>query len=83
MIKKAAILSVLLVLPSCAGTTGVSQLGQVQQAVGCRCGNSYISCNDICHIDGGGTTGASDFEILAGVLVIAGIGLIYLAVTAD
>ena len=80
--KKTSLLSVLLVLlQSCAGFTGVPQLGQVQQAqrVGCRCGNSYISCAEICHKDDGAAP-AEDGEVIMIVLVsVAIIGFLFLA----
>ena len=80
--KKTSLLSVLLVLlQSCAGFTGVPQLGQVQQAqqVGCRCGNSYISCAEICHKDDGADTAEGNDALVIVLGIVAIIGTVVLA----
>lgn len=55
----------------------VGPLDTVQQATGCRCGNSYISCNDTCHkgtgSDGeGGGVSSTTLLMVLGVLVVGG-----------
>lgn len=55
----------------------VGPFGTVQQAAGCRCGNSYISCDKTCHKgegsdgEGGGVSSGTLLMVL-GVLVVGG-----------
>ena len=80
-------LALVLAVSIAAGCSAVSlsagpRFETVQQAAGCKCGNSYISCDKECHKDDGG--GEGDPTALLWVLGIAAVaGIVYLVATHE